>query len=246
MKVRVLSDLHLEFMDDFYLDIPEGDVLILAGDICLAVDFDNYRPFFEQCVAKYNKVFYVMGNHEMYHSSLQQTREILREKLPREISLLDNRSEYYLPDKVHFVGGTLWTDFNNKNKDVMEDARQYMNDYHLVEGFTPEKALEEHELTREWFERCIPTLKQGKIVVVTHHPPSQSSVKGRYTDSRGAYGNNMDRFIEKNPSISHWISGHVHHNNDYMIGATRMISNPRGYYPNGLNSEFNIGFEFEV
>jgi len=56
----------------------------------------------------------------------------------------------------------------------------------------------------------------------------------------------MDSFIEKNPSISHWISGHVHHNNDYMIGATRMISNPRGYYPNGLNSEFNIGFEFEV
>jgi Icc-related predicted phosphoesterase len=128
----------------------------------------------------------------------------------------------------------------------MEDARQYMNDYHLVEGFTPEKALEEHELTREWFERCIPTLKQGKIVVVTHHPPSQSSVKGRYTDSRGAYGNNMDRFIEKNPSISHWISGHVHHNNDYMIGTTRMISNPRGYYGREMNPEFNIGFEFEV
>ena len=62
MKVRVLSDLHLEFQDDFYLEIPEGDVLILAGDICLAADYDNYHPFFEQCVAKYNKVFYVLYN----------------------------------------------------------------------------------------------------------------------------------------------------------------------------------------
>ena len=41
MKVRVLSDLHLEFNDDFYMEIPEGDVLILAGDICLAADYDN-------------------------------------------------------------------------------------------------------------------------------------------------------------------------------------------------------------
>ena len=246
MKVRVLSDLHLEFNDDFYLDIPEGDVLVLAGDICLVADYDNYHPFFEQCVAKYNKVFYVMGNHEAYHSSIEDTRRILREKLPKEISLLDNRSEYYMPDKVHFIGATLWTNFDNINIDVMNDAREYMNDYHIIDGFTPEKALEEHLNTREWFERCIPTLKQGKIVVVTHHPPSQSSVKGRYTATRGAYGNNMDSFIEKNSCISHWIHGHVHHNSDYMIGDTRVISYPRGFFGQEMNPEFNIGFEFEV
>jgi predicted phosphohydrolase len=246
MKVRVLSDLHLEFNDDFYLDIPEGDVLVLAGDICLAADYDNYHPFFEQCVAKYNKVFYVMGNHEAYHSSIEDTRRILKEKLPKEISLLDNRSEYYLPEKVHFIGATLWTNFNNLDIDLMQDASQYMNDYHLIDGFTPEKALQEHLNTHEWFERCIPTLKKGKVIVVTHHAPSQSSVKGRYIDSKGCYGNDMDSFIQKNSSISHWIHGHIHHNNDYMIGDCRVISNTRGYFGQEMNPEFNIGFEFEV
>ena len=39
MNVRVLSDLHLEFDYEDY-DPGEGDVLILAGDICCAVDIE--------------------------------------------------------------------------------------------------------------------------------------------------------------------------------------------------------------
>ena len=80
MKINLLSDLHLEFgKEDF--DIGNGDVLILAGDICVIDDIvaewilekddeereDNvFLSFFRKCIRNYNKVFYIMGNHEHY------------------------------------------------------------------------------------------------------------------------------------------------------------------------------------
>ena len=246
MKIRVCSDLHLEMNDDFSIDMPEGDVLVLAGDVGYAIDYDNYAPFFEQCAEKYNKVYYVMGNHCYWYSTIEDARNIMKERLPRGVTLLDNRSEYYAEERVHFIGGTLFTDFNKGDGLTMADAGEYMNDYRLITDFTPEKALQEHTHTREWFERCIPTLKQGKVIVVTHHAPSQSSVKGRYTASRGAYGSDMNSFIQKHTEISHWIHGHVHESSDYMIGNTRVLCNPRGYEKMEMNDSFNIGFEFEV
>ena len=39
MKVRLLSDVHLEFGD---MDPGSGDVLVLAGDICTAGDLITY------------------------------------------------------------------------------------------------------------------------------------------------------------------------------------------------------------
>ena len=42
MNIKVLSDLHLEFQKpDFDLDPGSGDVLVLAGDICTAIDFEE-------------------------------------------------------------------------------------------------------------------------------------------------------------------------------------------------------------
>jgi len=72
MKISLVSDLHLEFG---YQEMPGGDVLILAGDICeartLSKQFHStkilpYAPgmlnaydfFYHEC-AKYKKVFMV-------------------------------------------------------------------------------------------------------------------------------------------------------------------------------------------
>tara|TARA_R110002012_G_scaffold319395_1_gene539897 strand:+ start:899 stop:1681 length:783 start_codon:yes stop_codon:yes gene_type:complete len=245
MKVKVISDLHLEFdNEDEQFDPGTGDVLILAGDICVAAHYDwKYHDFFLQCVQNYNKVFYVLGNHEGYDSSLTDAIEILRKRLPFGITIMNNRSEFV--GGVHFIGATLWTNMNNLNAETIEEARECMNDYRLIDGFTPEKSIEEHMFTREWFERCLPTLN-GPVFVMTHHAPSTQSVSGRYMNSAGMYSSDMESFIENHPGIKWWCHGHIHHNNDYMVHQCRVISNPRGYNHSELNKEFNINFEVDI
>ena len=241
MHVRVLSDVHLEFGD---YDPGTGDVLVLAGDICGADDIDLYLDFFHKCVENYNKVFYVMGNHEAYGSdSLHAAEWRLRNHLPDGISLMNNTSIYY--EGVHFVGATLWTNFENMNLELMEQAGQYMNDYHQCKTLTPEETLGEHIFTREWLERAIPTLR-GPVFMITHHAPSYESVHGHYLATRGAYASNMEEFIRKHDNILWWASGHVHHSNDYHIGQCHMISNPRGYYPDSLNEQFDPSMSLDV
>ena len=77
MKVRLFSDLHLEFGD---FDPGTGDVLVLSGDILTAKDLVNetlaterFISFLNKAVEGYNKVFYVMGNHEHYNHNFQWT-----------------------------------------------------------------------------------------------------------------------------------------------------------------------------
>ena len=91
-----MSDIHLEFGD---LDPGTGDVLILAGDICTAVDLGfgtdldlRYRTFFDKCVDGYKKVFYTLGNHEFYNGLWEHTEQKLRDYLEPEITILNNQS----------------------------------------------------------------------------------------------------------------------------------------------------------
>ena len=233
----------MEFNRDRYLEIPEGEVLILAGDICLYDEIDKTLPFFEQCVAKYDKVYYVLGNHEYYHSKWDEVLPGMRAKLPKGITLLQDQSEYY--NGVHFVGATMWTNFNGSGVEI-ESAKSYMNDYHVIEGFSPEKAMKENDNTIDWFKSCVPMLKRAPVVMITHHAPSEQSVKGRYINSTSAYANRLESFIKDHPNIGYWCHGHIHHNNNYKVGDCTILSNPRGYENIEENKDFSVFNEFHI
>jgi len=246
LNIKVLSDLHLEFYseEEQLPDPGTGDILVLAGDICVASHYNKQvHQFFTRCVEGYNRVFYLYGNHEAYCSSIEEADKILRDKLPNGITVMNNRSEFV--GGVHFIGGTLWTNFDNMNADTMDTARSCMSDYKLIDGFTPEDALERHLFTREWFERAIPMLR-GPVFVMTHHAPSAKSVKGRYKGSEGMYSSDMESFIKKNPNIKYWCHGHVHESSDYMVEQCRVVANPFGYNPDELNRRFDASFEVEI
>ncbi len=74
MKIRVISDAHLEFYSE-HEQLPDpgtGDILVLAGDICVASHYNKQtHEFFQKCVEGYNRVFYLLGNHEFYCSSIE-------------------------------------------------------------------------------------------------------------------------------------------------------------------------------
>ena len=260
MKINVMSDLHLEF-PDAQMDPGTADVLILAGDICTAESFvmrsvidlkSRYLEFFEKCVEGYDRVFYVMGNHEHYNFFYDETEKVLRENLPEGITLLHNQSEYY--NGVHFVGATMWTDFDNGNEEIMKTSQNCMNDYNCVyhkdtmNRLTPKETLKDHHNTVEWFQQVVPTLKQGPVVMITHHAPSLLSFRCGYREESAmpAYVSDQEKFIRDNNNIMMWVHCHIHETNDYMVGQCRVVSNPRGYCGYQLNETFDVDKELEL
>ena len=261
MNIKVLSDLHLEFEQPGtpVFDPGKGEVLILAGDILTDTDFKEdpfdlrkrFLTFLAKCSDGFDKVFYVMGNHEHYHMDITKTATTLREWLPTNITLLDDSSEFY--KGVHFVGSTMWADFCGKDPEMMDTAYARMNDYQVIRGknkseLIPEDTLQLHEDSVRWFNQVLPTLR-GPVVMVTHHAPSYRSVAPEFlhTGTVGSYASDKEGIMYGHDNIVAWCHGHVHDSNDYMINNTRVIGNPRGYVTdNGTNGNFNPDFTFTV
>ena len=270
LKVSFLSDLHLEFG---YQSLPGGDVLILAGDICEArniqKDFNALKPetyepgkfphwdFFKFECAKYNKVFYVMGNHEHYHGKLHKTYDTIKSMLPSNVVLLEK--EYFEYNGVVFLGGTLWTDLNKGDPITVFTVKDYMSDYKYIQNYYPNKGLYhkltpeftalEFRKTKEYFKFALEENRTNPVVVITHMAPSFQSVNAKYKDAgitNAAYASELSDFILDNENIKFWIHGHMHNPVDYMIGNTKVLSNPRGYVPWELGNGFNLTATFDI
>lgn len=282
MKVNVISDLHLEFSD---LVLPGGEVLILSGDVCEAKNvkaeydvnnimnegdpstgnfkrMDRYTRFFHEECSKYDKVFYVVGNHEHYGFKLHKTIPHLKSVLPDNIVVLEKEQFEY--KGVLFIGGTLWTDMNNLDSLTLYHMKGMMNDYKQITMFdevrnvyhrlTPEKTVNEHIKTKQLFQFYLEENRRREtplpVVVLTHHAPSKLSTHPHYANDtimNGAYSSDLSEFILDNPEIRVWTHGHTHHTFDYTIGDTRVIVNPRGYKNYEQRAEdFDPTVSFEV
>jgi predicted phosphodiesterase len=143
MKIALASDVHLEF-GPITLDNLEGaDVLVLAGDICVAKHFTDrnptyvqhlakeYRQFFDHVTQEFPEVVYIMGNHEHYSGDVAHTENILREHLDYgNLHILEK--ETWTHQGHTFVGGTLWTDMNRSDPLTLSYTRNAMNDFREV------------------------------------------------------------------------------------------------------------------
>jgi Icc-related predicted phosphoesterase len=254
MKVALASDIHLEFGAIELENTESADVLILAGDICQAVDVNNEttmgricRTFFRQVSDRFPQVIYIMGNHEHYQGDYARSRERI------EAMLADLGSDnVYLLEKdtvtigdVTFVGGTLWTDFNREDSLCMWHAGQRMNDYRVCKNsgrgiagggyasrLQPEDTLADHRAMLDYIRIITEGQADKKFVVAVHHAPSSASVAECYRGDllmNGNFYTDLSEFIMDRPQIRLWVHGHMHNNSDYEIGTTRVVCNPRGY-----------------
>lgn len=264
MRVNVISDLHLEFAD---LELPGGDILILSGDACESRTLrkhkydpnnilgesptgkrtDRAARFFAEELAKYQKVFYVMGNHEHYHSRYDRTADEIREVLPPNVQLMEN--DHAIVDDVLFLGATLWTDCNKGNPMCVQVLKHGMNDYKAIthkagdiyRKLDPRDTWETHRRTKEYFKLMVELNRDKKVVVLTHHAPTLQSIHPHYAhdvDMNGGYASDLSEFILDNENILYWTHGHMHDPSDYMVGQCRVIANPRGY--KGYETQANI------
>lgn len=262
MKIAIASDLHLEFAPLHIENLGIAEVLILAGDICTAVEFTRsndsatatqYRTFFDNVCSEFKHVIYVLGNHEHYSYDIAFTLDTLKHTLNYDnLHILEN--DFLDIDGIRFVGATLWTDYNRECPVTIEQCKFKMHDYEVIKNsakpvsykvypkdgstkfkekpskFCPEQALEFHKKSKAYID--IVTQDFENCVIISHHSPTFYNVSEEFSwdyYGNGAYCSNMDDFIMDRPQFKSWISGHIHSVNDYLMGNTRMVCNPRGY-----------------
>jgi predicted phosphodiesterase len=166
MKIKVVSDLHLEFSDYNVKNDEGADVLILSGDIMIAQDlYDHpetsygmysnvnlddlgrrqqtalrFRDFLKRCSFQFPHVVYVAGNHEFYHGKWNKTLEILSDECAKFHNIYFMERGCKKIDDVTFIGSTLWTDMNKGNPITLHAVRDFMNDFRIIrkelEGYT--------------------------------------------------------------------------------------------------------------
>lgn len=246
MRLLVLSDLHLEFGNDY--SPPEClpfDAVILAGDIHTKGRGVVWAQ--ERFVCP---VIYVPGNHEYYGSEFSAMRSRLRAAggascvhvLDREVLMLE---EGISDDgmAVRILGTTLWTDFELPYRQsdgvsshpggAMFHAFTSMEDYAEINDglfkIKPSKLLAEHQLSLAWLKDELAKPWLGKTVVVTHHGPSARSVHHRFIGDCLSPSFVSDLSAEIFEGVDLWVHGHVHDSFDYLVGGARVVSNPRGY-----------------
>ncbi len=100
MKLQIMSDLHFEMHADggagFIRELdPTGvDVLVLAGDITMARQYEDLASVFKPLAQKYPHVLYVPGNHEYYKSSPTDVARNLAKLTKKFPEVRDTRERY--------------------------------------------------------------------------------------------------------------------------------------------------------
>ena len=230
MRIAIASDLHLEFGRVELISAP-ADILVLAGDICVAGISGYYEKFFEACAVQFEKVLYVLGNHEFYGGNIETTADALREKLGyiRNLWLMDDYRWFPIGLSGAIVGTTLWSEIPIAEEGLVAE---FMTDYYEISTASGKLTVrDENELHRERLAWLAENIMEAEVVI-THHLPSYRSVAPKYRNSpvNSAFANRLDDLIAANPQIKLWVHGHTHEKLDYRIGETRIVCNPRGYY----------------
>ena len=243
-RLRIFSDLHLEF-SDWTPPPAEADAIVLAGDIAVGTHGIAWaRRKFAQ-----TPIFYVPGNHEFYGAKLPDVLEALRAEARRwDIHLLDG--DACVVEGTRFLGATLWTDYalyGSGPADLdraMADAEEEMNDFRMIkwsdgDRIKPELVREIHLTRAQWLAEKLAEPFAGPTVVITHHLPHRFSIHPKFegTRSNPSFASNLDHLVRA--PVALWAHGHTHESLDYTVNGTRVVCNPRGYLPDEPNPSFD-------
>lgn len=269
MKIRVLSDLHLESDQPEIIPHADADLVVLAGDIhnhaeglrWAAETFDGAVP-----------VVYVPGNHEYYDGEFGALEAAMHDAAASvdNVHFLNNATLVDPLGQWRVLGTTLWTDFDLYGSDEasraasIAAAERVMLDYRgLIQvtwtagndlggqgalqdntprNLTPADTIALHRHARAWLETELAKPFAGKTIVVTHHAPHRRSLAERYADDVVSAG-----FVNDLPSmvrapVTLWVHGHTHTAFDYVENGTRVVCNPRGYLDRRTRALENAAF----
>ncbi|GHT74763.1 metallophosphatase [Bacteroidia bacterium] len=250
MTIQYASDLHLEFPENrkFLKENPlkpEGDVLVLAGDIGYLAEYALYADFWDYVSANFRETIVAIGNHELYtYFDLSEISDGLVMTIRHNVKVYYNSVVQI--DNVDFIVSTLWSKIPITDAYLTEKG---VNDFYRI--MYKGKRLS-YNVFNEEHERCFDFIRRGvacnaqnterKTVVVTHHVPSFALSSPDFAGSRinGAFTTELGNYIADSP-IDIWIYGHSHRNIDKTIGNTKCVSNQLGYVSHNEHIDFDSG-----
>jgi len=204
--ISIVSDLHLERNCTItaiksILNGCNKKIVVLSGDVCTFKTRNSLNTLFQSIKPNYDKVFYVLGNHEYigskytYNDTLKEYRRICSNN---SVDLLENEMVIY--NSLKICGTTLWTNpFDNSTKyrkkirGLHNEALIYLNGLSNVD------------------------------ILITHHLPSYSLIDTRFKQNHDLYASNSDHLFLKTRLFIH---GHTHRRINTNMGNTRVVCNP--------------------
>ena len=249
LTIQVASDLHLEFYDNFD-DIPEdiivpsAPILALVGDIALT-HTEVLKDFLYFQSQRFEKVLYVAGNHEFYHTNSHSIKTVAQQIQWIQDICEEKDNLFFLEQGtldisgVRFLGTTLWSDIPDSDLKIAENG---MSDYRLTYITDEQGQLVKLKPThtRSWHKDNVKWLKSQiqlaeneniPVVVLTHHTPFiEGAANPLYNESplTSCFSTDLSSLLG-NPVIKYWVSGHTHYNFDRDVKGTKVVSNQRGY-----------------
>lgn len=253
MIIQYASDLHLEFQLNrrfvFNNGIkPEGDCLILAGDIANLFKLDHYSNFWDWCSENYDLTVMVPGNHDYY--GCWGSREELTKPFKREIRsnvFCCNNTVIRLRN-VDIICSTLWSEI--KPEYAFAVAKGLLDFRAISIGNSPMMVEDYQWIHKEslcFVQRAVQTSPAEQIIVVTHHLPSHAVLADVFKGSvlNSGFVTELGNWIADS-SIGYWIYGHSHVSIEQTIGNTRLLSNQLGYIAYGEGERYQSDKSFVI
>ena len=213
---------------------PDG--IVITGDIS---EGDDVAFQLERIAAAFAvDIYFVLGNHDFYQSSISQTRERIVDlcRDHRLLHYLTDMAPVELADGVYLVGEDGWGDATQGN---YERSPIRLNDFALIEEFKISPASrwkgmlqEQGKLSAERLRKKLDALPDhaSEVIVATHVPPFRESCwyMGKTTDDDwapffvcGQVGESLMRHSSSRADRKLTVlCGHTHHD-----GIAKMQSN---------------------
>ena len=232
MKIRVLSDLHLELHPLSNLNFNnQADVVILAGDIGNPFE-SSYVHLLRKLSLTHAQVIVITGNHEYYNHTIEEVEVRMRKLCSDNIHYL--QKDVFIYQDVKFIGCTLWSAIKD------ESLCKYMNDFTWIKDFTFDQYCKLHEDHKLWLEEEL-TKPHDKICVITHHLPLIRLTDVEYIDHP------LNSFFASDIDVKgadYWCYGHTHKANHIKMGCA-FYCNPRGYQDEQSGWDMDCVFKIE-
>ena len=211
LSVFLLSDIHIEHDQTIQVsEMPDADVLILAGDIGYLCE-QKTQSFFKHISQKFPHILFVPGNHE-YWSEMNDEQ---MEQVCADYGIIMLQNDVEEIEGVKFAGTTLWSGLHG----ITSKSVAKQNDFKFHPGLSTDK-------WRKMHHTAITFLNSVKAdVVITHHAPLLKAIPPIFRGdcANGFYATNIAplRHVPK-----FWCFGHTHHPFQETIDSTTFLSNP--------------------
>jgi len=235
LKIQYASDLHIEFPQNkgfikLHPLAPEGDVLVLAGDIVPFAIIDKHMDFFSHLSDHFEMTYWLPGNHEYYHFDIAEKSGVLNEKIRSNVVLVNNTAAVH--GEARLIFSTLWTKISQGNQWQIE---RRLNDFYIIKykghQFSSEQYNQLHLDSLAFIQHTLTETSEEKTVVFTHHCPTFLYYPEQYKGDvlNEAFAVELFDQIETS-NIDYWVYGHHHSNTpEFTIGRTRLLTNQLGY-----------------